>query len=146
MGVEGCALITATATHIQIALNVAIPACALCIHRRLYHIAAITTVTHTRAQQRREIVIDLLIGIGIPVLQMALCEHNLFFGGIALTDAAVIIPQGHRGDIYEDIGPVIELYNTWVAYVCFSAWPIVIGLISAVYCGKPTPDRTFKLF
>ncbi|KAI0256501.1 hypothetical protein BJV78DRAFT_284161 [Lactifluus subvellereus] len=34
-----CSLMDSTATHIQIGLNVAIPACSLCINRQLYKIA-----------------------------------------------------------------------------------------------------------
>ncbi|EIN05670.1 STE3-domain-containing protein [Punctularia strigosozonata HHB-11173 SS5] len=105
-------------SHLQVALNTAIPAASLCINRRLYHIASVSSVTSTRSDKRRAIVIDLLIGVGIPILGMIV----------------YIIPQGHRGDILEDIGPVAEVYNTWVAYVLFSSWPVVIGLVSAVYC------------
>jgi pheromone a factor receptor len=54
-----------TATRIQVALNVAIPATSLCINRLLYRIARMKN-----AENRRIVVIDLLIGVGIPVLQM----------------------------------------------------------------------------
>jgi pheromone a factor receptor len=57
-------------THIQVALNVAIPACSLCINRRLYKVATINAVMVTRSEKRRAIMVDLLIGVGIPILQM----------------------------------------------------------------------------
>jgi pheromone a factor receptor len=79
------------ATHLQVALNTAIPAASLCINRRLYHIASISSVTQTRsdvsplwppkvlflsmAQKRRGIIIDLLIGVGIPILGMIVCVY-----------------------------------------------------------------------
>jgi pheromone a factor receptor len=56
--------------HIQAALNIAIPVCSLCINRRLYKIATTTTVMVTPAEKRRAIIVDLLIGMGIPCLQM----------------------------------------------------------------------------
>lgn len=59
-----------SAVHIQAAMNVAIPACSLCINRRLYKIATTTTVMVTPAEKRRAIFVDLLIGLGIPCLQM----------------------------------------------------------------------------
>jgi pheromone a factor receptor len=59
-----------TATRFQIALNSALPACSLCIQRRLYKCTTVTTGGATREEKRRDIVIDLLIGIGIPILQV----------------------------------------------------------------------------
>ncbi len=43
------------------------------------------------------------------------------------------VVQGHRFDIYEDIGCYPALYNTLLRYFISSMWPIVIGLISAAY-------------
>ena len=45
------------------------------------------------------------------------------------------IVEGHRFDIYENIGCYPATYNVWPAYVLVAAWPITIGLTSAVYCG-----------
>ena len=58
------------ATRIQIALNVALPACSLCINRRLYKIATMKTVMSTSSEKRRAVIYDLMIGIGIPFLQV----------------------------------------------------------------------------
>jgi pheromone a factor receptor len=65
-------LFLATATHIQVALNVAVPASSLCINRLLYRIARMKIAG--TAEDRRIVIIDLLIGVGIPVLQMVLRE------------------------------------------------------------------------
>ena len=78
------------------------PACTLCIVRRLHYIATFTTVTTTKSevrrrirlaaaqghqtikyiqpfwQKRREMIIDLLITIGIPVLQMGLGKRFIY--------------------------------------------------------------------
>jgi len=67
-----------TVTRIQAGLNAAIPACSLCINRRLYKIATSKAVTVTRSEKRRNVIIDLLICIGIPLLQMAAGEYRPF--------------------------------------------------------------------
>jgi pheromone a factor receptor len=59
-----------TATRIQVALNVAIPACSLCINRRLYKIATVKAMTTTYTERRRAVIHDLLIGVGLPILQI----------------------------------------------------------------------------
>ncbi|ESK91508.1 pheromone receptor [Moniliophthora roreri MCA 2997] len=105
-------------TKYIIGVAVAIPACSLCINRRLYHIATANTVTITRAEKRRAVIVDLAICVGLPILQMIL--HY--------------IPQGHRFDIFEDVGCYPTTYNTWVAFVLVWSWPVVIGCVSAVYC------------
>lgn len=46
------------------------------------------------------------------------------------------IVAGHRFDIYEDIGCWPATVNVWLTYPLVLCWPLVIGLISAVYCGK----------
>lgn len=59
-----------TATRIQVALNVAIPACSLCINRRLYKIATVKAVITTQDEKRRAVIQDLLICVGLPILQI----------------------------------------------------------------------------
>ncbi|KAJ7909596.1 pheromone receptor [Mycena leptocephala] len=105
-------------THFLNGFNVAIPATSLCINRRLYQIASVRTVTKTRAEKRKAILIDLAIGLGIPILQIPL----------------QYIVQGHRYNIFEDIGCLGETYETPVAVVLFHLPPILIGCVSAVYC------------
>jgi pheromone a factor receptor len=65
-------------TRIQVGLGVAIPACLLCINRRLYKMATLDAamVTATRAEIRRRIMVDLLIGLGIPILQMVVRKYS----------------------------------------------------------------------
>ncbi|KAF4623145.1 hypothetical protein D9613_002291 [Agrocybe pediades] len=104
-------------TKFFIGTTVAIPAASLCINRRLYHISSVRSVTITKAEKRRDVMVDLAIGLGIPLLEMIL--HY--------------IPQGHRYNIFEDIGCLPSTYNTWVAYVLVYCVPIAIGCVSAVY-------------
>ena len=77
-GGQGIYTILAAAKYI-IGLNVALPACCLCINRRLYHIATANAVTVTRAEKRRAVLVDLAICIGIPALSMILreCFHRV---------------------------------------------------------------------
>ena len=53
---------------------IAIPAASLCINRRLYRIASRIRVLNatTKADKRRAIMVDLAIGVGLPVLVMIL--------------------------------------------------------------------------
>ena len=71
LSVHSLFVTSSTAIHIQAALNVAIPASSLCINRLLYRVARMKSAGTTDAENRRIVIIDLLIGVGIPVLQMA---------------------------------------------------------------------------
>ncbi|KAH7911860.1 pheromone A receptor-domain-containing protein [Hygrophoropsis aurantiaca] len=97
---------------------VAIPASSLCINRRLYKIASVSTVMKSRAERRRDVLVDLSIGLGIPIVEMAL----------------QYIVQGHRYNIFENIGCFPFTFNSPPAYALVFAWPIAIGAISACYC------------
>lgn len=104
--------------RIMLGTSVAIPAASLCINRRLYKIARVHAVMVTRAEKRRAILIDSLICVLFPLVFIALQYVN----------------QGHRFDIYEDVGCYPFIYNTIVAFLLSDCWPIIIGLVSAVYC------------
>ncbi|KAJ3567262.1 hypothetical protein NP233_g6477 [Leucocoprinus birnbaumii] len=104
-------------THFMVGVNVAIPACSLCINRRLYHIASVRKVTISKAEKRRQIAVDLAIALGIPMIAMVL----------------QYITQGHRFDIYEDFGCLTATYATWVALVFVNIPPLLLGLCSGTY-------------
>ncbi|PPQ91373.1 hypothetical protein CVT25_004140 [Psilocybe cyanescens] len=101
----------------MIGLNVGIPAAGLCICRRLYHIASLKSMSVTEADKRRNVIVDLSIGLGLPVLEMVL--HY--------------IVQGHRFNIYEGVGCIPSTYATWPALLIIFIPPILIGLASAIY-------------
>jgi pheromone a factor receptor len=105
------------ATHYQIALNVAIPACSLVISRRLFEIVQGRTVMDSQDSKGKEIIVDLGIGLGVPILSMALS----------------VIPQGHRFDIYEEMGCRPAIYSTIAALLLINAWPLIIGIVSGIY-------------
>jgi pheromone a factor receptor len=103
--------------RVQLAVDVAWPACGLCIIRRLYYIASPTAVTTSQAEKRREMIVDLLITLGIPLLEVILAY----------------IVAGHRFNIYEDYGCGPATWNTPLSYVLVYCWPLVIAVISACY-------------
>lgn len=105
-------------TRIMIAQSIGIPAASLCINRRLYYIASLKSTSLTRSEKRRGIMIDLAIGLGLPLLELPLAYVN----------------QGHRFDIYEQVGCMPDTYGTPMALMLMWIWPIVIGLVSAFYC------------
>ncbi|KAJ7034228.1 pheromone A receptor-domain-containing protein [Mycena alexandri] len=90
----------------------------LCINRRLYKIASCQTVSISRAQKQRGVLVDLAIGLGIPFVQMPL----------------QYVVQGHRYDILENVGCYPTTYNVVPAYPLSYLWPNIINLVSAVYC------------
>jgi len=105
------------AIRIQIGLNVAISACSLCINRRLYKIATAKVVVVSGTEKRRAMLIDLLIGLGIPILQIVVA-HVVF---------------EYRYFIFEDYGPLYAIIDVLPAYFLVELWPLAIGCVSFVY-------------
>lgn len=104
-------------TKVFIGASVGIPAAGLCISRRLYKIAVIKSVTVTREDKRRAVLVDLGIAVGLPAMVMAL--HY--------------VVQGHRFDILEDVGCWPSIYNTLPAYFLVFMWPTLLGCVSFIY-------------
>ena len=61
------------ATRFSLGASVAIPATFLSINRRLYLLASPASILPSQADMRREIVFNLVIGIGLPIIVMILC-------------------------------------------------------------------------
>ncbi|KAF8808062.1 pheromone receptor [Phlegmacium glaucopus] len=104
-------------SRINIGVSVAIPAINLCINRRLYLLASPTSVLPSEADKRREVVIDLAIGIGLPIIEIILS----FFA------------QRSRFMIFEDYGCFPALLSSWVAVVISGVPPFLLELIAGVY-------------
>ena len=72
------------ASKFVLGISSAMPATILCINRRLYMLASPTSMIPSKADKNRELIIDLVIGIGLPIIVMLLClSSNLslyFFG------------------------------------------------------------------
>lgn len=85
--------------------------------------------------------IDLSVCVGFPVFLLILCmchilsacdmrvEHSLTF--IFFPDFFV---QGHRFNIFEQVGCFPAVYNVTLAYPFIYMWPPMFGAISMVYC------------
>jgi pheromone a factor receptor len=73
-------LLVYTASRFIVGVGVGLPAATLVISHRLYKIASRTVTFSTRAEKRRAIFIDLAIGLGIPILEMALRESLCLAG------------------------------------------------------------------
>ncbi|KAF8149756.1 pheromone A receptor-domain-containing protein [Mycena galopus ATCC 62051] len=104
-------------TRLMVGITVAIPAASLCINRRLYKIASCQTVSVSKAEKRRAVLVDLAIGLGIPLIQMPL----------------QFVVQGHRYNILENIGCYPTTYNVTLAYPITYLWPNIINLVSCCY-------------
>ncbi|EIM84333.1 fungal pheromone STE3G-protein-coupled receptor, partial [Stereum hirsutum FP-91666 SS1] len=107
-------------SRIIIGSNVGIVLSSLCINRRLYKIASAKSVVNTAEDKRRAIIIDLAIGLGIPLIQQVM----------------YVIVEGHRFNIVEDVGCWPAPYVTPVAIALIFTWPVVIGMISITYSAK----------
>ncbi|KAL4076381.1 STE3-like pheromone receptor [Scleroderma citrinum] len=105
------------ASHYLIGASTGIPASSLCIVRQLFRITKLETLSQERNDKWREICIDLLIGVGFPCL-----VTTLYY-----------VVQGHRFNIYEQIGCWPVTYLTILGYFLVFMWPTAIGMISMVY-------------
>ncbi|KAH9948847.1 putative fungal pheromoneG-protein-coupled receptor [Amylocystis lapponica] len=102
----------------RLASSVGVCASSLVINRRLCRITTVASMGFTREEKRRMVLLDLAIGLGLPVLQVALYWFI----------------QGHRFDILEGFGCIHTIPNTVLSWFLFDSWPLVIGLVSMVYC------------
>ncbi|OBZ74837.1 Pheromone B alpha 3 receptor [Grifola frondosa] len=105
-------------TRFRLAVSIGVCTASLIINRRLYKIATVSSVSISRSDKRRAVLVDCAIGLGIPALAVIL---YWFY-------------QGHRFDILEGIGCIPAIPNTILSYFLYEAWPIPIGLVSAFYC------------
>lgn len=108
------------ASKLFIGVPVGISATSLCITRRLVMIASSTAVTITQRQKRIALAVDLFLGIGMPVLVMAL--HY--------------IVQAHRFDIIEGYGCQPVTWPGVPALFAVTWWSPLLTIIAAGYGGK----------
>ncbi|THH04132.1 hypothetical protein EW145_g5746 [Phellinidium pouzarii] len=105
-------------SRIIIATSVAIPASSLTITRRLFKISRVQSIMASPKEKRIEMAIDLSLVVGLPVFVMIL----------------YYFVQGHRFDIFEQLGCFPVTINTPPSYVLVWGWPLFLGTISMVYC------------
>lgn len=104
--------------RITIAASFGIPASALCIVRRLYIIASVRSASVSVSEKRKAMIVDAMIAVLFPLVLTALSY----------------VVQGHRFDVLEEMGCAFFFVNTHLSYVLVFMWPVVIGLVSSVYC------------
>src|SRR6202011_4192543 len=119
----------------MIGSSVAISAASLCINRRLFIITTVQSATISKADKQRAVWTDLGIGVGIPILEMILRTFAMIFTACITHSFYHIeyIVQGHRFNIFEDIGCYPFTYNTPASFPLVYCWPVVIQLVSAAY-------------
>ncbi|KAI0309359.1 GPCR fungal pheromone mating factor [Amylostereum chailletii] len=106
------------AIHVQVGASVGVPACSLIIARRLYKIISRKTLGSADDRQRAyNLAIDLLIGLGFPLIIMSLCK---FF----------YIVQAERFAIYEEAGCLGVIYSSGVAILIIIPWQVGFSLIT----------------
>ncbi|KAF7373125.1 Pheromone B alpha 1 receptor [Mycena sanguinolenta] len=113
-------------THFINGFNLAIPACSLCINRRLYQIASVQTVLKTKAEKRRAILVDLAISLGLPVLQIPLRAFPFFQFLIHRARPPLQHLRGRRLSRRDLRNPRRRRP--------LPPPPILVGCVSAVYC------------
>ncbi|KIJ69818.1 hypothetical protein HYDPIDRAFT_77298 [Hydnomerulius pinastri MD-312] len=106
-------------SHFLIGSSAGIPACALCIIRGLYRITKLDFIHQTEYQRKHDFYVDLLIGVGFPCVVMVL----------------YYVVQTNRFSIYEQIGCYPATFDSVASYLLVNSWPIIIGLVQAVYAG-----------
>jgi hypothetical protein len=81
--------------------------------------------------------IDSLLCIGLPLLQVVACTFPVLYSSHVhpLNLFPDYVVQGHRFNIFEDIGCYPATVNTIPTIFLLEIWPIVIGLVSGTYCG-----------
>ena len=127
-------LIHIIASKFNVGISVAIPATVLSINRRLYTLASPTSIIPSQADKNRELIIDLVIGIGLPIIMMVLCLSPSLSLYISLTHLySALVAQSARFTIVEEYGCSSALYPSWVTLVIASIPPILLELIAGVY-------------
>ncbi|KAI0088239.1 putative fungal pheromoneG-protein-coupled receptor [Irpex rosettiformis] len=103
--------------HFQFIASQGIIAAGMVIARRLNKIASTSSVSTSRSDKRKQILIDVAFGMTSP---MVLLIFMWFL-------------QGHRFDILEGIGPVPVIPNTYIAQIVIHGLELLVGLMGAMY-------------
>jgi pheromone a factor receptor len=88
--------------------------------------------------------VELSICVGLPLLEVALrahCRHLI--SRRLLIIYAVYIVQGHRYNIFEDVGCLPAIYNVTWAFPIIYIPPLIMGVVAAGYSGTSIFDVMF---
>jgi pheromone a factor receptor len=90
------------------------------------------------AEKRRAVIQDLLIGVGLPILQIVAreCAQSFATASCLYGCDQEYVVSTNRYNIFEDFGPVFAIELTPLSFILFYAWPVAIGTVSLFYCGK----------
>ena len=124
------------AGRLNIVHSVAIPAAILCINRRLYMLASPITIIPSKADKNRELIIDLVIGIGLPITAIALSlssNLSLYLVGLSIFSDSAFVTQTSRFQIVEDYGCNTSVLPSWITLVLMSTPSILLEFIAGIY-------------
>ncbi|VDB84967.1 unnamed protein product [Peniophora sp. CBMAI 1063] len=106
-------------THVQVFSYIAKPACTLLITRQLYHVTTSRSLDNNFIKQRRrDITIELAIGVGLPVL---------------VAGALYYIVQPSRFMIVEAFGCFSVSETIGLSILLMPSWIVTLPLFSAIY-------------
>jgi pheromone a factor receptor len=95
----------------------------------------------TDSENRRILLIDLLIGVGIPILHVICREWawplavDRLFTCLHGCNSEYVVSTV-RYIIFEDFGPTFSNALMLPSFFLFSTWPLAIGIVSFFYCGE----------
>ncbi|EGO05350.1 hypothetical protein SERLA73DRAFT_174463 [Serpula lacrymans var. lacrymans S7.3] len=101
----------------------------ICIVRRLYRIMTLKAAEQSNRQARFDLIIDLSIGIGLPMLMLPL----------------QYIVDSNRFAIIEDIGCFPATVFTPASIPIYGMWGSIFGLVSALYGGSTDHSCCYQI-
>ncbi|KAA1466863.1 STE3-domain-containing protein [Dentipellis sp. KUC8613] len=125
------------ATKLLLGAMVAVPGAFLCICRHLEFATSRREVAE-KANRLRQSIFEVSLCIVSPIVYMALRKSGRF---VSHTTAAHwhfadTIVQDHRFSIVQDLGCQAAVYNYLPALILVWLPPLLLSLISLLYCGK----------
>lgn len=82
-------------------------------------------------------IVDFVIALGLPILFTILCTSLVPAVLVyLLMSSTAYIPQGHRYNIFEDIGCVPVEHVTPIYILLVQVPPVAIGCVTTVYSSK----------
>ncbi|KAF8996240.1 pheromone A receptor-domain-containing protein [Cyathus striatus] len=105
-------------THLMVAIDIAISVSALSVALSVHHVTRLRMDTYTKERERIWLIAYLGLGIGMPVLEIAL----------------YYLIQDHRYTIIEDVGCELTYAGTPLGYGLILALPLFVSTISLFFC------------
>ncbi|PVG02655.1 STE3-domain-containing protein [Serendipita vermifera] len=101
----------------QTILPIGLASSTLCIQYKLWTIARTKAVFITKREMHHQKYITHFLCWGLPLLILPI--HY--------------VVQGHRYNVYEDLGPMTTTYNVSLAFIIFYPWDPLLSLISGIF-------------